>query len=143
MNAFDVLTRLSKLGKKSKIVDLGDVKIKLATLDSQQESDVFISCTDLTGNAYFYKLKAETLKYAIKEVDGERLDSYEDIKETDDKEKERKEAMKKDILIRLSKILNSWDENLISFLYSKWLELSNESEEELKAKGITSELTSN
>jgi hypothetical protein len=134
MNAFEALSELSKLGKLTKEVEVGQLKILLSTLDAEQEGEVFVACADLTGNAYFYKLKSETFKYSIKAVNGQRLDEYENVKETDKKDKLKKETFE-----QLSKILGTWDENVISFLYSKWAALSKESEEELKSKGIVIE----
>ena len=133
LDAFAALSDLSKLGKKTKEVEIGEAKTKilLSTMDSEQEGNVFIACGDLNGNAYFFRLKAETLKYAIKAVNGKRLDEYENIKEADKREK-----LKAETLIELTKILNSWDENVISFLYGKWTELAKESEDDLKSKGI-------
>jgi tRNA threonylcarbamoyladenosine modification (KEOPS) complex Cgi121 subunit len=131
MDAFESLTELAKLGKKTKEVEIAEMKILLSTLNVQQEGDVFVTCADLTGNAYFYKLKCETLKYSIKAVNGQMLDAYEDIKIEADREKMRKETLEK-----IAKILSSWDENVISFLYRQWVELSKQSEEELKEKGI-------
>jgi hypothetical protein len=133
-NAFEVLTELSKLGKMSREFEIGNMKLLLSTLDAEQEGNVFIACADLTGNAYFYKLKAETLKYSIKAVNGQRLDEYESVTDVAQREK-----MKKETLEKLEKIIGSWDENVISFLYSKWSVLSKESEEDLKSKGIVIE----
>lgn len=134
MDAFEALSELSKLGKKTKEVDVGDLKILLSTLDADQEGEVFVKCADLTGNAYYYKLKSETVKYAIRAVNGKRLDEYETVKEQDKRDK-----LKKETLDKLSTIIGTWDENVISFLYSKWASLSKESEDELKSKGVVIE----
>ena len=131
MDALSTLKELSKLGKKEKEYSIGDVKITLGTLDTEQEGNVFTSCADLAGNAYFYKLKLETIKHSLRVVGNERLDIYLDVKEID-----KREEMKKEVLDKIANILKTWDENVVSYLYSKWSELSKESEEELKAKGI-------
>jgi hypothetical protein len=134
MDAFEALKGLSKLGKRTKEIEIGSMKLLLSTMNAEQEGKVFIACSDLTGSAYFSRLKLETLKYALKAVDGARLDLYEEIKG----EVEREES-KKEILEKVQKILGTWDENVISFLYNKWAELSKESEEDLKASGVTVE----
>jgi hypothetical protein len=134
MDAFESLTELAKLGKMTREVEMGEMKILLSTLDVKDEGDVFISCSDLTGNAYFYKLKCETLKYAIRAVNGQRLDGYESLKNGDERDKLRKETLEK-----LEKILGTWDQNVISFLYKRWVDLSEESEDQLKSKGIVVE----
>jgi ADP-dependent phosphofructokinase/glucokinase len=131
MDPFEALTELAKIGKMTKEFEIAEMKILLSTLDAESESNVFISCSDLSGNAYFNKLKAETLKYAIKAVNGQKLDGYEDIKEEVERNKLKKETLEK-----LAKILSQWDQNVISFLYKKWTELSKESEEDLKSKGL-------
>jgi hypothetical protein len=131
MDIFESLNELSKLGKKTKEVSVGETKILLSTLDASQEGEVFIACAELSGNAYFYKLKTHTLTHSIKAVNGQRLDAYENIKEKDEREKLKKETLEK-----VSNILGTWDENVISFLYSKWSILSKESEDELKKKGL-------
>jgi hypothetical protein len=131
MSAFEALNELSKLGKKSKEVEIGSLKILLNTIDSEDEGNVFVACSELSGNAYFYKMKAETLKYAIKAVNGQRLDEYENINDED-----KREEMKKETLEKLQKIIGKWDENVITFFYSKWTELTKEAEKELKEKGI-------
>lgn len=131
MDAFAALSELSKIGKKTKIVEVGELKLLLSTLDSELEGLVFIACADYTGNAYFYKLKAETLKYSIRAVNEQRLDEYELL--TDET---KKEQLKQETLDKLQKIIGTWDENLVSFLYSKWMELTKESEKELIEKGL-------
>ena len=130
-DVFEALSELSKLGKKTKEVELNELKIELSTLNAEDESATFVASADLTGSAYFAKIKSETLKYSIKAVNGIRLDEYELFKEVDKREK-----MKKETLDTLTKILGSWDENVITFLYSKWAELSKESEEDLRSKGL-------
>jgi len=128
---FEALSQLSKLGKMSKEVELEGLKIELCTLDSNEEGEIFVTCADLTGNAYFSKVKSETLKYSIRAVNGKRLDEYKLIVEEKERDKLRKETLEK-----LQKILGTWDENVIAFLYGKWAELSKESEEDLVKKGI-------
>ena len=131
MNAFDSLTELAKLGKKTKEVEIAGVKLELSTLDAEQEGNVFVVCADLTGNAYFSKVKSETLKYSIRAVNGKRLDEYKLLKDESERNKLRKETLDK-----MQKILGTWDENVIAFLYGKWAELSKESEKDLIEKGI-------
>lgn len=131
MDAFEALSELSKLGKKTKEVQVESLKLLLSTIDSDDEGNVFVSCSELTGNAYFYKMKAETLKYAIKAVNGQRLDEYEDVED-----EEKRVEMRKETLGKLQKIIGTWDENVVSFFYSKWTELTKEAEEELKKKGL-------
>lgn len=133
MDVFAALSELSNIGKKSKEVPVGQLKLLLSTLDSEQESLVFIACSDMTGNAYFSRLKSETLKYAIIAVNGERLDSYVNALP------EKKESLKKETLEKLENIIKTWDENVISFLYAKWIELTKESEEDLKKLGLIEE----
>lgn len=131
MDAFAALGELAKLGKKTKIVDVGDLKLLLSTLDSEQEGFVFIACAELSGNAYFLKMKSETLKYAIRAVNEQRLDDYESFVDM-----EVKMRVKNETLEKLEKIIKSWDENIISFLYSKWMELTKEADADLKEKGL-------
>jgi len=130
-SAFEALTKLSEIGKKSKVEQIGNLKLLLTTLTSDEETNVFIACSELTGNAYFNKLKSETLKYAIKAVNDQRLDEYESIKE-----EVKREVLRKETLLKLEKILGSWDENVIAFLYTKWVAISKESEKELQEKGF-------
>jgi len=131
MDAFEALKSLSKLGKRTKEIQVGSMKLLLSTMNAEQEGNVFVTCSDLSGNAYFNKLRLETLKFALKAVDGSRLDSYEEINDEVEREKSKKQ-----ILEKVQKILGTWDENVISFLYSKWAELSKESEDDLKANGV-------
>jgi len=134
MDAFEMLKDLSKLGKKTKEVSIGQLKLLMSTLDADQEGNIFITCADLTGNAYFNKLKSETLKYSIRAVNDQRLDEYEKIEDS-----KKREELKKDTLSKLEKIIGSWDENVISYLYKVWSDLSKESEEELRQQGIAIE----
>lgn len=131
MDAFAALGELAKLGKKTKVVDVGELKLLLSTLDSEQEGLVFIACAELTGNAYFLKMKSETLKYAIRAVNEQRLDDYESFVDL-----EVKTRVKNETLEKLEKIIKTWDENIISFLYSKWMELTKEADNDLKEKGL-------
>jgi hypothetical protein len=132
MKAFEALEEISKLGKIEGEVDVGDIKLLMGTLDTEQETDVFAQCADLTGNAYFYKLKLETVKYSLKAVNKERVDDYLKIAKIEEREKAKKETLEK-----ISSILKKWDENVISYLYSEWSKLAKKSEEVLKAKGIS------
>lgn len=133
-DAFAALESLSKLGKKEGDVKLGDLTLTLGTLDTDQESNVFISCAELTGNVYFYRLKIETLKYSLKAVNEVRLDDYLRLEKVEDREKLKKETFDK-----IETIVKTWDENVVSYLYSEWAKLSKASEEELKSKGIIQE----
>jgi hypothetical protein len=135
MDAFKALEELSKLGKVEGEVKLGEVKLILGTLDTEQESDVFGACSELTGNAYFYKLKLGTVKYSLKAIGDVRLDDYLKIEKAD----ERKKA-KEDTLAKISEIIGKWDENVISYLYSEWNKLAKKSEDDLKTKGISQDL---
>jgi len=134
LDALKALDKLSELGKKQKDVKIGDMSITVSTLDTGDETDVFISCSELTGNAYFYTLKLSTLKYAIRAVNGQRLDLYLDIKDVGQRIKSRS-----DVLQQVSDILRKMDEKVISFLYSEWAKMSKESEDELQSQGIMTE----
>jgi hypothetical protein len=131
--AFDIFAALediSKLGKLTKDVKVDNLSITLSTLDSEQEGLVFITSSEFTGNAYFYKMKAETLKYAIRAVNGIKLDVYTEASP------EKIESLKDETLSKLEKIIAKWDENVVSFLYNEWVELTKESEKILISKGI-------
>jgi hypothetical protein len=143
MDAFKALEELSKLGKVEGNVNVGDaIKLILGTLDTEQESDVFAKCADLTGNAYFYQLKLGTIKYSLKGIyadDGKtvvRLDDYLSIEKADERKKAREVT-----LARIDEIIGKWDENVISYLYSEWNKLAKKSEDDLKEKGISQDLT--
>lgn len=131
LEVFEVLKNLSKIGKVSKEVEIQGVKILIGTLNSEQEEKVFLACSELVGSAYFSRLKRETLKYAIKSVNGISLIEYENLKDP-----EQSEKLKKETLEKLEKILGSWDEEVITFLYHKWNEISKQSEEEFEKIGI-------
>ena len=130
-----VLDGLGKLGKKTKKVEIGDVVITLSTLGSEDETEVFIACSDLSGNAYFHKLKSETLKRAIRVVNNNDLYSFlnSDLNEID------KKQLREEIHRKIGNMLREWKEDLIAYLYSEWIDLTKESEEELKKKGIIEE----
>ena len=130
-DAFEVLKGLSKIGKISKEVELEGIKLSICTLNSEQEEKVFIACSDLVGSAYFSRLKRETLKFAIKSVNGVSLNEYENLKDP-----EQSEKLKKETLEKLEKILGTWDEEIITFLYHKWNELSKEAKKKKKKIGI-------
>jgi hypothetical protein len=131
LDALNALDKLSELGKKQKEIKVGDMSILLSTLDTGDETDVFVSCSELTGNAYFYTLKLATLKYAIRAVNGNKLDSYLELKDLGERQKNRAE-----ILQKISDILKKWDEKVITYLYTEWAKLSKESEDELEQQGL-------
>jgi len=130
-DAFEALSQLTKLGKKTKEIEIEGQKILLSTLDSEKEALVFVACSSLSGNAYFFKLKSETIKFSICAVNDIRLDEYQTIKDPS-----KKEQLKNETLSKLDSIIGTWDENIVSYIYSKWVELSKESEDELKKKGL-------
>lgn len=131
LDVFETLKKLSKIGKVFKEVEIEGIKILLGTLNSEQEEKVFIACSELVGSAYFSRLKRETLKYAIKSVNDISLNEYENLKDP-----EQSEKLKKETLEKLEKVLGSWDEEVITFLYHKWNEISKQSEEEFEKIGI-------
>jgi len=128
---FEKLNELSKLGKKEKDVLIGEVTVTVGTIDADDETNVFISCAKYDGTSYFYKLKQETLKYAIKAVDTIRIDDYKRIIKDEDRE-----AAKKQALERIEKIIKTWDDGLINYLYTEQAQLAKDSEKDLEKLGI-------
>jgi hypothetical protein len=76
-------------------------------------------------------MKAETLKYAIRRVNDQRLDEYETLIDPD-----KKAQLKRETLDKLEVVIGTWDENIVSFFYAEWMKLTKESEAELKEKGL-------
>jgi hypothetical protein len=134
LDALNALNKLCELGKKQKDIKIGDLIITLSTLNTGDETEVFISCSELQGNAYFNTLKLQTLKYAIKAVNNQKLDNYNDIEDNVEKQKN-----KNDTLQKISEILKNFDDKIITFLYTEWAKLSKESEDELASKGLITE----
>jgi hypothetical protein len=132
LDAMKALQSLSRLGKKERDVKIEETTITLSALDTGDETEVYVACSELQGNAYFYKLKLETLKYSICAVNGKRLDTYRGIDDFN-----QRQVNKIKSLDEISEVLKTWNENVVTYLFTEFSKLTGEVEKELTDKGIT------
>jgi len=129
---FELLQKLSDIGKKTKLVEISnDFKVVLSTFDSEDEMQVFENVENYKGSEYLTRHKIEALSYSIIEVNGISLRDYE--KETD---VEKKKALKQATIDKVRTIVTSWKDEFVSFMYSRFNDLVNESEEEMIKLGF-------
>jgi len=133
---FELLIRASEIGKKSKdIVLSNDFEITLQTLNSEDEMNVFAYSENFEGGKFLTRHKIETLVYAIVKVNKKDLREYE--KEED---LEKRKKLKEEVLTKVRAIVSTWRDELISFVYSEFGELTDESEKEMIKMGIMKEI---
>jgi len=95
---------ISELRRRTVDVPIEDgFTVTLRTLGTKSETDTFVNCMSLWGQAFLYKHKIETLISAITHINGLPLDSVSDV----DKRS----------------IIESWSQDLVDDLYIAYAKL--------------------
>lgn len=128
---FALLGELSKIGKKEKEIEVTGCKIKLGTINAEDEAEVFSVSKEHGTMEFFARTRIETIARAIIEVNGENLKKYENIEGRD----ERLRA-KAEVIAKLKEVVGSWNEELVMYVYTEYSKMLVESEQEMKDKGI-------
>ena len=128
---FELLDQLVNIGKETTDIDITpEFKITISTFGSEDEADIFsIASKDTTQYTSLHK--RETLVRAIIAINGKTLRDYEKIEDV--KEYKAKKDMTNE---KVRKIVSSWNENLVSFIYSEWYKLVSKSEKKLEEMKI-------
>lgn len=129
---FELLEKVSEIGKKEKNVKISDeLNIVIETLTAEDEGKIFSNTDKFDGTEYFLNHKIETICYATCKINEKSLREYEKIE--DDLERER---VKKQTIDKLRIIIKKWNDDVVNFVYGKYVELSSESDEDLVKSGI-------
>jgi len=112
---------VSELNHRSVDVKIGsgDFVVTVRTLGTQDETNTFINCMHLWGQAFIYKHKVETLIRAITKINGLSL---EDISE-----KEKRE------------IIEEWNQDIVDEIYLEYAKLIGSVESYLEKIQLTAE----
>lgn len=110
---------VAELYKRSKVVELNEFEITIRTLGTKDETDTFINCMNLWGQAFIYKHKIETLILAITHVNGLSLENIE-------------------IEVR-REIINKWNQQIIDEIYFEYAKLIGSVEKFLQNIQLTAE----
>jgi len=111
---------VSELSHRSVDVNINEeFTVTVRTLGTKAETNTFIECMNLWGQAFIYKHKIETLIRSITHVNGLSL---EDIKETDKRE-----------------IIESWNQDIVDEIYLEYAKLIGEVESYLDRIQLTAE----
>lgn len=97
------LTAIAELRFRTKEVPLDEHVITIRTLGAKDETDTFVECMSLWGQAMIYKHKIETLCRAITHIDSLSL--------------EKISVMEKKIIIE------TWSQEIIDELYTEYAKL--------------------
>ena len=128
----ELLNELANVGKKKKTVKISDnLEVVLETLSAEDEGNVFTKCEEFGGSEYFSKNKRETIVHSLAEINGKSLKGYEELEDPDKKRK-----MKVEVIGKIRDIVDKWNDELITFLYSNFVDVISESEKEMVLMGI-------
>ena len=94
---------VAELRHRSKDVEFDDFKVTIRTLGTKKETDTFINCMNLWGQAFIYKHKIETLIRAITHINGLTLES---VKEEDKRS-----------------VIESWSKDIVDEIYLEYAKL--------------------
>jgi len=94
---------VAELRHRSKDVEFDDFKVTIRTLGTKKETDTFINCMNLWGQAFIYKHKIETLIRAITHINGLTLES---VKEEDKRS-----------------VIESWSQDIVDEIYLEYAKL--------------------
>lgn len=126
-----MLDEIGKVGKVEKEVEISKgLKVTLSTITAIEELEIFRDCRNDDGYSYLTRNKIETLSRAIKAVNGIRFD-YEAIEDSVEKEQERQKTV-----FNLRNKINTWGDEVVTYLYVEWLKIIGDSESYLKKIGI-------
>jgi hypothetical protein len=133
VDPFQALEEISDLGKAEEIVEVSEkFKILISTISSEEEAEVFTNCSQFEGMNYLTRSKIETLAFAIKGVNGEKFE-YDKIIDLSERKKVRDETVGK-----VRELIGKWRDEIVTFLYEKFLKLTGNSEEQMKKLGLMS-----
>jgi hypothetical protein len=110
---------VAELHQRSKIIKLNDFEIIVRTLGTKDETDTFINCMNLWGQAFIYKHKIETLILAITHINGLSLENV-------NIEKRRE-------------IINLWNQEIVDEIYLEYAKLIGSIEKFLQNIQLTAE----
>ena len=124
---FEVLTKLTELSKETEEITItNDFKITISTVGSEDEADIFAAANKEKGTSeYFSRHKRETIVRAIIAINGLSLKDYEKL------ENEEYRKVKEETLNKVRKIVDGWDDNLVTFIYGKWSGIVKKNEDKL------------
>ena len=133
---FEILGMLASVGRKTRDVTVTeDFKIILETLNVESETLVFANTAKYEGSEYFTKHKIETLAFSMSAINGKSLREYDKIENLEERGKAREIVVN-----RIRSIVGTWDDNVISYVYSEFAALVSENEADMVKKGILKEI---
>ncbi len=110
---------VAELRHRTKIVELDNFKVTLRTLGTKDETDTFINCMHLWGQAFIYKHKIETLIFAIVQINGMSLDGVNE---------ESKRA-----------VIEKWSQDIVDELYLEYAKMIGSLDNYLQKIQLTAE----
>ncbi|MDO8640286.1 MAG: hypothetical protein Q7R33_01980 [Nitrosarchaeum sp.] len=114
------MNAVSDLKQRTKIVELDDnFKVTVRTLGAKDETDTFIECMNLWGQAFLYKHKLETLCRSIIDINGVSIQAVDIV-------------LKRDIM-------GKWSQEVIDELYIEYARLIGNIDAFLEKMKLTAE----
>jgi hypothetical protein len=125
---FEALNKLAELSKETEEVTIADnFKILLSTVGAEDEAEIFAAAAEKKATTdYFSKTKRETLVRAVIAINGLSLREYDKLEKLEEYSKIREETLSK-----VRKIVDTWDDNLVTFIYGKWSAIVKKNEDKL------------
>jgi len=126
-----ILDEIESIGKKEKWINVSnDYKVLLTTINAEEEVEIFKACRNELGFGYLAKNKFEVLARAIKGVNDKKF-KYLEMESGLERTIERERTIE---IVR--KKIESWQDDIVNFIYAEWIDLINEGEKYLKKIGI-------
>jgi len=128
---FAMLDKIEEIGKKEKWIDISkDSKILLTTLNAEDEVEIFKACRNETGFGYLSQNKFEVLGRSIKGINKKKF-KYLEMEDGPERNIERERTISEVI-----KRVESWHDDVVSFIYAQWLALTGDAEAYLTKLGV-------
>lgn len=128
---FAILNEVEELGKVEESVKLKDgLSLIISTISAEEESEVFMNCVGFEGVSYITQNKIEVLAHSIKGINDTRFD-YNKIEDPTERKKERQKVVE-----GLRNKIEGWRDEVVTFLYEKFLSITGNSEDQLKKLGL-------
>jgi len=130
-----MLDKIEEIGKKEKWIDISkDHKILITTINAEEEVEIFKACRNELGFGYLAKNKFEVLARGIKGINKKKF-KYIEMEDGPEKNIERERT-----ILEIRKRVESWHDDIVSFVYAEWLALTEDVERYLKKIGIVANL---
>lgn len=130
-NSWDAMGAIAKLQHKEINITIEEITITMRSLGAKEETDSFIECQHLWGQAFLFQHKIEVLSRSIIAVNGEKFSKIP--ADGDDLSDEKRMLNKK------RELIGQWRQNLVDELYQKYANMIDDVDKFMEKVRISSE----